>query len=440
MDRWQFLDATEEERTLFPDLRSVLEGAGERVAEPNRFREVRRIDTAGTTYYLKLFHHTQHKNRLKFRLTPPRCRFDAEREWLIARALQERGIETARPVALGGRRGSSFYLCAALEGASTRTLLARGRLERELAFAAARFAGHIAASGVVLTDLSADHVLVLDGEQPRFGVLDLHNGQLKPRPSSREVLRMLRHFRRSVRGLPLDSRLALGFAARLLKAMGLKPRTRDLLARLPPLNTHGRYDAPGRAATYRERDPGRHRRELACLRRVWPGRAGQLVLDMPCGSGRLEALLEGELGARIIGVDRSRTMLRAARPASTATPPRWRVQAEATELPFGDHAFDGVVVFRFLHHLEARAARQVLGEVARVARHYLVLTFHHPLSAHGLRRRTASLWRRRAATRHSLSQQQLSRWLAELGFAPAAWAGELPYLKEFWVGAFRRRE
>ena len=70
-NRWQFLDATPSERALFPDLANTLQWASRRVAPPNRHREVVRIETPDGTYYLKLFHHTQLKNRFRNSLSAP---------------------------------------------------------------------------------------------------------------------------------------------------------------------------------------------------------------------------------------------------------------------------------------------------------------------------------------------------------------------------------
>jgi len=130
-------------------------------------------------------------------------------------------------------------------------------------------------------------------------------------------------------------------------------------------------------------------------------------------------------------------MLRAARSDSAATP--LLVQADAASLPFADRALAGVVVFRFLHHQDRHAARDTVREAARVASRYVVVSFFHPVSVHGMRRRFASLWRRRDRTRHTLTPRRLTRWLDELGFVPVRWAAEMPFARELWVGAFRRR-
>ena len=124
---WEFLCAEVAERQAFRSLESTLALPGLPAAPPNRLREVRRIATATGTYYLKIFHRTQTKNRLRFAITRPRARSDAQREALITAALRQHGIETPRPVALGHRGPSSFYLCAEMRGRTLRDLLQRGQ-------------------------------------------------------------------------------------------------------------------------------------------------------------------------------------------------------------------------------------------------------------------------------------------------------------------------
>jgi SAM-dependent methyltransferase len=433
VDDWLLLDATEAERARFPDLRSVLAHPGTAAAPRNRWREVRCLEVEGTRYYLKLFHRTQLKNRIKHRLRAPRCRSDAEREWLIARALRQRGFGTARPVALGRRGALSCYLCAEVPGQTVRDLLAAGRLDGARRRAAARFAGSIGAAGIVLPDLSADHVIA-DGAA--LSVIDLHNGRLG-RVRAADAVRMLRHLQRSVRGLPIAPAHALRAAVLMLRGIGFHREARALLERLPPLATHARYESEQRSAAYRRRDPRRDRRELACLRRVWPGAPGDLVLDVPCGTGRVSSWVQRATGARAVGADRALAMLRAARREPDAPP--LLMQADAASLPFADRSCAGVVVFRFLHHQDRHAARATVREAARVAARYVVVSFFHPVSLHGARRRFASLWKRRDSARHTVSPRRLSRWLAEAGFTPVRWSAELPYARELWVASFERR-
>jgi demethylmenaquinone methyltransferase/2-methoxy-6-polyprenyl-1,4-benzoquinol methylase len=89
--------------------------------------------------------------------------------------------------------------------------------------------------------------------------------------------------------------------------------------------------------------------------------SGSWVLDVGCGTGALGARLAPPY--RVVGVDLSEAMLRAARERGR---PMGLVQASAFRLPFGDASFAAAVsafVLRNLHDLPAAFA-----ELARVVR------------------------------------------------------------------------
>lgn len=89
---------------------------------------------------------------------------------------------------------------------------------------------------------------------------------------------------------------------------------------------------------------------------------GMRLLDVATGPGYIAARA-AELGAEVVGLDFSDTMLALAR---SRTPDVEFVNGDATSLPFDDAAFDGVTVAFLLLHLGTpeRAAR----EAARVLR------------------------------------------------------------------------
>jgi ubiquinone/menaquinone biosynthesis C-methylase UbiE len=158
------------------------------------------------------------------------------------------------------------------------------------------------------------------------------------------------------------------------------------------------------------------------------------VLDAPCGTGRLLPFLR-ERGARVVWADGAAAMLAAARehyPAVSA------VRADALWLPFADRAVDGVVMFRFLHHLPPDGQKRAVAEACRVAKRFVVLSFFHPCSAHHLQRRLRGLWSATAPARFAVGRARLSRWAAANGFRPHAHAAELPFVKDLWVASFVR--
>ncbi len=434
---WQFVEATERERGALGSVESVLDGPHALAAPANRYRRVLRIERDGQTYYVKCFAKTQLKNRVQFAVTRPRAASDAQRELGVARALRAAGVATARPVAIARRGAASYYVCAALPGETLRDRIAHRPADDCVRGAVIRLITRITAAGIVLPDMSADHVFLTGPAPDALAVIDLHNGRLARRPRRRDGRRILRRFRTSVRGLAVPDRVALAFAVRLLRALGLaRSVRRQLLAQSGGRrDTHSRYDAQGKSRAYRHRNPKRHARELARLAAVWPGATGDTVLDAPCGAGRVAGWLRAQ-GATPYGVDRSIAMLREARAAQPALPV---ALGDAQELPLADRTVDGVVLFRFLHHLPPPAAQRALAEASRVARRYVVVSFFHPASAHGIRRWLRHRFAGAERTRHSLTRRKLRTWMAAHGFRPTAWRAEAAWRRELWIAAFERQ-
>ena len=436
------MQADPAEQATLVDVETTLQLPHEPAAPANRLRHVLRVAADGRTLYLKVFARTQWKNRLHFRLSRPRAGDDAEREAKVTLALRTAGIEAPRPLAIARiADGTAYYLCAPLPGKPLRDLLGLGLITETRARIIANFCGDILKKGFHLPDLSADHIYIrLEIAFLHFGLLDLHNGSLRPPgpPPLRLLVRVLRHLRRSVRELRLPWPSVLRFSVRLLRAAGRGAKTRAVLRRLPPFDTAARYERGNKAQDYAERNPARHERELALLRQVWPGQAGETVLDCPCGAGRLLPMLQDGQGHRVLWADGALMMMRQARLGLIGAPRC--VQADALALPFADASVDGVVMFRFLHHLPPTEMQRALAETCRVARRFVVVSFFHPCSVHGLWRRTQDLLRRRAPTRHAVGYGRLLRWMQTHGFEPHRRAAELPYGKDLWLCSFVRRE
>jgi len=116
-------------------------------------------------------------------------------------------------------------------------------------------------------------------------------------------------------------------------------------------------------ALYPHRDADDARSAVALVRRVAPWRVGDRVLDLACGPGRHAAELE-RLGARVVGFDLSRAMLRRARERTgqgTAL-----VRGDMRALPFRPGTFKVAINLftSFGYFREDAEHRLVLGQVA----------------------------------------------------------------------------
>lgn len=99
-------------------------------------------------------------------------------------------------------------------------------------------------------------------------------------------------------------------------------------------------------------------------------RRGAMILDVPCGTGRLTRTL-AIAGYAVTGVDVSEAMLaRAAARVSDlpATGKPTLVVGDAEALPFADAAFDVVVSLRLFGHMPPAARTRALRDSRRVTR------------------------------------------------------------------------
>jgi SAM-dependent methyltransferase len=162
-----------------------------------------------------------------------------------------------------------------------------------------------------------------------------------------------------------------------------------------------------------------HRRELRILRGLLAGLEIPMptCLDAPCGFGRLVALLREVLSpSLVVGADWSRERLEA-----LPGLPGGRVQPVSLDLqkplPFADEAFDLVFSIRFLQHVQhAGQRRQVLRELLRVARCFLIVSYYDSGGFHGLLRGLQrKLGSRRGAPLATLSPAVFAQEVAAFG-------------------------
>jgi SAM-dependent methyltransferase len=161
---------------------------------------------------------------------------------------------------------------------------------------------------------------------------------------------------------------------------------------------------------------------------------GQLVLDVPCGTGILGPLLAGR-GLRVVGADISPTMLAVAhdRPHALA-----HVRADLETPPFRPATFDAVVCARFLMHVPATERPRLLRVLAGLSRGPLIGTFCHPYTwksfNRALRRRLG--WPAKRSPR--LDRAALAAEVSAAGLRLERIIPVMPVLSEVWVVVMRK--
>ena len=191
-----------------------------------------------------------------------------------------------------------------------------------------------------------------------------------------------------------------------------------------------KYDR-SRAEAYSRRSPGRNREEAAVLARVLDGLPpGRDILDVPCGTGRIAAILL-DRGYRVFCGDLSPHMLEhaAALRGSGAIPFR----GDLLRLPLAAGSFDHAFCIRLLHHIPGpEVRRSMLRELARVTRGKVVVTFFHPVSFHNLERWVLRLLTGRKSPRVSFTAATLDRDAAAAGLRVERTAAVSAYRKDLW--------
>jgi ubiquinone/menaquinone biosynthesis C-methylase UbiE len=152
--------------------------------------------------------------------------------------------------------------------------------------------------------------------------------------------------------------------------------------------------------------------ETALLESLGEGTLGRL-LDIGTGTGRIAELL-ADRSAHVVALDKSTEMLRLARARLQSFPPQKveLVQGDFAALPFGEDAFDTVVLHQVLHYAQEPA--QALAEAARVCRPGGRIAVVD-LATH----EREELRQRHAHARLGFSDEQMLEWLTGSGFAPS---------------------
>ncbi len=145
-------------------------------------------------------------------------------------------------------------------------------------------------------------------------------------------------------------------------------------------------------------------------------RGAESALDVPCGTGRMTAVLL-EAGLRVVGADVSIPMMTQARLKLRPFNSRATfAQANLLCLPFPSRSFDIATCVRLFGHYPSQDRIPMLRELLRVARHAVIVQYFYetPLTR-------AKRWTKRRLLHtyegvvHPVGEEDLRRELAEAG-------------------------
>lgn len=170
------------------------------------------------------------------------------------------------------------------------------------------------------------------------------------------------------------------------------------------------------------------------------GHPVRTALDLPCGTGRLVPFFR-DRAIRGFGADISLAMMSHARRKHGSALPVLRCEASAIPLP--DASVDAVLAIRFFFHLDHPTRLEVLREMRRVSRRWLVLDFRHRYNLRWLSwrvRRRLGLMRE---IPHRFTREGLDEELRQAGLRLISAAASRRYfgwLSDKWIVLAEKRE
>ena len=164
------------------------------------------------------------------------------------------------------------------------------------------------------------------------------------------------------------------------------------------LNTQSRFDHAEVASKYVVKkntlNNSKNRREMVCIESALSGLpSDSRVLDLPCGTGRLEVMLL-DRGYTVVAADYAHAMIEAAQAYHTnllehdpARSARLVFQREdILNTTFEDNTFDAIICNRLFHHYpEAALRQQVLAELKRISKDRIIVSFFSNFALSALR-------------------------------------------------------
>ncbi len=154
-----------------------------------------------------------------------------------------------------------------------------------------------------------------------------------------------------------------------------------------------------------------------------------IVLDIPCGTGRITELLLSQ-GLTVIGGDISHEMIEVAKEkcARFESHVSWQ-QLDLDELALETNSIDIATCIRLFHHLDTMARARILGELARVTRRYVVVNVSFSSPIYRLRRRVKRILRQGVSTTSS-TWAEIQRECAEAGLRISSRRFVMPLVSE----------
>lgn len=199
---------------------------------------------------------------------------------------------------------------------------------------------------------------------------------------------------------------------------------------------------PAQSLKYQDRDPRKHRAEMALIRRAFAGIPNDhRVLDVPCGGGRA-ALELARQGYRVLAGDLSESMRQIAMlNLSEAGCDGPVLSLDVEDLQLADRSVDAVLCFRLFHHFPSEEIRRrVVAELCRVSRRYVVISYLSVWAYTSLVRRFQSSVLGKPVSKFSTSLREVAGHFEESSFRLVQDYARMPLIHTLHLAVFERMD
>lgn len=215
---------------------------------------------------------------------------------------------------------------------------------------------------------------------------------------------------------------------------------------------HNHYRDPSIAGTYDANRFGgvmggfRNARVLRAVGRAMDyaattGHPIESVLDLPVGTGRLLPLVL-QRSVSFAGGDISMEMMQQAAAKLTASgkqDPFPFVQCNAETLPFADNTFDTTVTLRFMFHLPREMRVNILRELSRVSRRWVIIDCRNKWNPGFVIRKTKVRLGFSTPDRLFWSKKDIRSEISAAGLTMVRLFPTTPYLSDQWIVLAEKR-
>lgn len=197
------------------------------------------------------------------------------------------------------------------------------------------------------------------------------------------------------------------------------------------------------AEKYDRRNPVRDLAEVNLVRRGLERVTGvKTVLDAPCGTGRMSIVMYQQ-GFDVCSADLGDGALKLARLNFHQAGMRdiEPIKANLEQLLFEDNSFDLVLCFRLYHHLPTETARKrIVGELCRVSKRYVLISYIHALAYTSLRRELKKQLLGKASKQHATSLASIEQHFLRHGFALSSDLPQRRFFHSLHLAVFERQD